>query len=312
MREENYFKIKLQNSIDTLSMAKRKLEHLDIQMNLLKVRFDHDKKVYDDQTIHMQNVVKDMEKRIPELEKKIEKGYTTIDMRTGKAFKSFEERHVGLLRDKIKESEQRQKALAEAYKQKISLRKKKRNKLSEAELDVVIAEEVRESLQPADELKTNREKEKERLAEKLEYYRQQLAELKAPKKVAREVEFNAVGNDIKEVINDVLEEAEDKIIDELGLDTAEVNEGITPIVLEPKDEISIDTIIAEKEDIANEMRKVAEAMNGETKELLWLTAKRPDWIKQFELEEGGKAVWQGRITNGFKQWCEDKGYIIGG
>ena len=70
MREENYFKIKLQNSIDTLSMAKSKLEHLDIQINLLKVRFDHDKKVYDDQTIHMQDIVKNMEKRIPELEEK--------------------------------------------------------------------------------------------------------------------------------------------------------------------------------------------------------------------------------------------------
>ncbi len=306
MREENYFKIKLENSKGTLAMAKRKLEHLDIQINLLKVRFDHDKKVYDDQAIHIQNIVKDMEKRIPELEKKIEKGFTTIDMRTGKAFKSFEERHVGLLQDKIKETKLKQKAQAEAYKLKLALRKKKRDKLSDEELDVVIAEEVRESLQPADELQTNREKKKERLEQKLEDYTKQLEELKNPKK-PKEIEFDSVGNEIqekivkpmKEVIDYILEEAEDKIIE----------------VLEPLPtelEVPIETILEEKKEIADEMRKVADAMNGEAKELQWLTAKRPDWIEQYNLEEGGNAVWQGRITNGFKVWCESKGYKIGG
>lgn len=318
MREENYFKIKLQNSIDTLAMAKRKLDHLDIQINLLKIRFDHDKKVYDDQAIHMQDIVSNMEKRIPELEKKIEKGYTTIDIRTGKAFKSFEAKHIGLLQDQIKETEQRQKAQAEAQKQKLALRKKKRSKLSEAELDIVIAEEVRESLQPEDELKANREKEKERLEAKAEFYRAKLAELKEPKREEPEVEFDAVGNEVPKVpevtkvpeikpiktiitvVNDILEEAEDKIIeildpDPLGLDNETVGTTVVPI----------EVIVAEKEGIAD-------LMDAETKELQWLTAKRPDWIKQFELEEGGKAVWQGRITNGFKQWCEAKGYVIGG
>ena len=313
MREENYFKIKLQNSIDTLAMAKSKLDHLDIQINLLKVRFDHDKKVYDDQAIHMQNIVENMIKRIPELEKKIEKGYTTIDMRTGKAYKSFTDRHVSLLQDKIKETELRQKAQAEAYKLKLELRKKKRTKLSEAELDIVIAEEVRESLQPADELQTNRDKEKERLEAKAEYYRQQLAELKESKKETPEVKFDTVGNEvepkktIKAVVNEILEEAEDKIIEELDLDPLGLDNETVGTT-----EVPIEVILAEKEDIANEMRNVADLMDGETKELQWLTAKRPDWIKQFELEEGGKAVWQGRITNGFKQWCEAKGYIIGG
>ena len=319
MREENYFKIKLQNSIDTLAMAKRKLDHLDVQINVLKARFDHDKKVYDDQAIHMQDIVSNMEKRIPELEKKIEKGYTTIDMRTGKSFKSFEAKHIGLLQDKIKETERRQKAHAEAYKQKLALRKKKRDKLSDKELDIVIAEEVREFAQPPDELKANREKEKERLEAKAEFYRAKLAELKEPKKEAPEVKFDSVGNEIKEIIktdpspkireiiDEILEEAEDELIealdpDPLGLDNETV--GTT--------EVPIGVIIAEKEDIANEMRKVADLMNGETKELQWLTAKRQDWIDQYEVEEGGKAVWQGRITNGFKQWCEDKGYKIGG
>ena len=333
MREENYFKIKLQNSIDTLAMARSKLDHLDVQINVLKVRFDHDKKVYDDQAIHMQNIVDTMEKRIPELEKKIEKGYTTIDMKTGKAFKSFEAKHIGLLQDLIKETERRQKAQAEAYKQKLALRKKKRDKLSDDELDIVIAEEVREFAQPEDELKANREKEKERLEAKAEFYRAKLAELKEPKKEEPEIEFDTVGNEIesssmeidvvreasliqdkiekkalrKEIINDILEEAEDELIealdpDPLGLDNETV--GTT--------EVPIGVIIAEKEDMANEFRKVADLMNAETKELQWLTAKRQDWIDQYEVEEGGKAVWQGRITNGFKQWCEDKGYVIGG
>jgi len=293
MREENYFKIKLQNSIDTLAMTKNKLESLDIQINLLKVRFDHDKKVYDDQTIHMQNIVKDMEKRIPELEKKIEQGYTTIDMRTGKAYKSFKERHVRLLQDKIKESEAREKAGAAAYKQKLALRKRKRYKLSETELDIVIAEEVRESLQPADELKANREREKERLEEKAEYYRRQLAELKTPVEKPKEVEFDSIGNEVIE-----------KAIKKHDLDKSKALELIA--------ETPIEVILEEKKEIANEMRKVADLMNGETTELQWLTAKRQDWIDQYNVEEGGKAVHQGRITNGFRAWCEGKGYKIGG
>ena len=320
MREENYFKIKLQNSIDTLAMARSKLDHLDVQINVLKVRFDHDKKVYDDQAIHMQNIVDTMEKRIPELEKKIEKGYTTIDMRTGKAFKSIEAKHIGLLQDKIKETERRQKAQAEAYKKKLALRKKKRDKLSDEELDIVIAEEVREFAQPEDELKANREKEKERLEAKAEFYRAKLAELKEPKKEEPEIEFDAVGNEIqekivkpmKEVIDEILEEAEDKIIE--VLEPEKESKVIPELISEPIEpkEVPIDVIVAEKKDMANEFRNVADLMDGETKELQWLTAKRPDWIAQFELEEGGKAVWQGRITNGFKAWCEDKGYIIGG
>jgi len=244
-------------------------------------------------------------------------------MRTGKAFKSFDAKHIGLLQDQIKETERRQKAHAEAYKLKLALRKKKRDKLSDEELDIVIAEEVREFAQPKDELKANREKEKERLEAKAEFYRAKLAELKEPKKEEPEVVFDAVGNEvpkvpevkpvktIKAVVNDILEEAEDKIIDELDLYSTDDS-----ITYHPNQtttaEVSMDTIISEKHEMATEFRKVAELMNGETKELQWLTAKRPDWINQFELEEGGKAVWQGRITNGFKQWCEDKGYVIGG
>ena len=232
-------------------------------------------------------------------------------LKTGKGYKSFKDRHISLLQDQIKDTEAKQKAQAEANKQKIALRKKKRSKLSDKELDIVIAEEVRESLQPKDELKANSEREKERLEAKAEYYRQKLAELKETPKKKKEVEFDAVGN-IKEVIDEVLEEAEDKIIDILDLD--KTPEATTWIETEATatNEVPLKVIIAEKEEIADEMRRIADEMNGETKELQWLTAKRPDWIAQFELEEGGKAVWQGRITNGFKQWCEAKGYKIGG
>ena len=94
MREENYFEKKLEVCKETLAGAKTKLEDLDIQIIKLTERFEHDKNLYNDQVEHMQYIVADMEKRIPELEKKIAQGYTTIDMRSGKAFKSFKERHI--------------------------------------------------------------------------------------------------------------------------------------------------------------------------------------------------------------------------
>ena len=182
MREENYFIKKLENSIETLQMAKSKLEHLDIQINLLKVRFEHDKKIYNDQTLHMQKIVSNMEKRIPELEKKLAQGYTTIDMRTGKAFKSFTERHVVLLKDKIKASEAQQKVVVKQFKEVQSLKKKKRTSLTPEQLDAVIAEEVREEAQPPDELKANRDREMERLRLEAEAYREKIEKLESLKK----------------------------------------------------------------------------------------------------------------------------------
>lgn len=227
MREENYFKIKLANSQETLLMAKSKLEHLDIQMNLLELRFEHDKKVYNDQVIHMQKIVVSMEKRIPELEKKIAQGYTTIDMRTGKAYKSFTDRHVGLLKDKIKKSEEQQKSMEKAYKEKQSLKKKKRTSLTPKQLDTVIADEVREEAQPKDELKTNRDKEMERLKLKEVFYRVELEKLKKEKAEpkVKEVKFDSVGN---EVLKDLLEELvppEEEVIEEVELDPIDEHEG---------------------------------------------------------------------------------------
>jgi hypothetical protein len=205
MREENYFKIKLETSRETLSNAERRLENLDIQINLLELRFEHDKKIYNDRVEHEQKIVSGMEKRIPELEKKIAQGYTTIDMRTGKAFKSFDERHKGLLKDKIKATEELQKAVVEKYKKRQALKGKNKKKLSLKDLDVVEAQEVREEAQPEDELEEVKEKEIERLKLKEEFYRKELERLKnAPKNVEKkEVKFDSNGN---EVLKDLLNE----------------------------------------------------------------------------------------------------------
>jgi hypothetical protein len=76
-------------------------------------------------------------------------------------------------------------------------------------------------------------------------------------------------------------------------------------------ESDMTVIIEEKKEIADEMRKVAADMNGETKELEWLLTTHQDWIERYNVEEGGNAVWQGRITNGFKVWLETKGLKLG-
>ena len=206
MREENYFEKKLETSKETLSNAKRRLENLDVQINLLELRFEHDKKIYNDRVEHEQKIVSNMEKRIPELEKKLSQGYTTIDMRTGKAFKSFKDRHIGLLKDKIKATEEQQKIVVEKYEQRNSLKKKKRSRLTPEELDVVAAQEVREEAQPADELKTIQEKEIERLKLKEEFYRVELEKLKKqPKKpIVKEVKFDSNGNEVLKELLDKL------------------------------------------------------------------------------------------------------------
>ena len=36
-----------------------------------------------------------------------------------------------------------------------------------------------------------------------------------------------------------------------------------------------------------------------------------DWIKEYAMEEGGKAIWQGKITKGFLTWSAFKGYKLG-
>ena len=180
MRNENYFKIKLETSKETLTMAESKLGHLDLQLIKLKERFDHDKKVYEDQIVHMQNTVSEMNKRIPNLEKKLTEGYTHFDNRTGKAYKSFEAIHEGQLKDAMEEARENLKAAEERQKLKVELRNKR--KLKPEERQIVEAELIRESMQSKDEIARIQQQEKENLAEKLKFYEDQLTQLKSQQK----------------------------------------------------------------------------------------------------------------------------------
>jgi len=196
-KEQNYFKTKLEISKETLVMAESKVEHLDIQLKLLGERFEHDKKVYEDQIVHMQDTITEMKKRIPQLEKKIEQGYTHVDLKTGKAFKSFEAIHAEQLKEKISEALDNQKASEENYKRKQAL-KEKRN-LKPEEQEIVEVEKIRESLQGADEIAEIHVKEQEALRQKIEQYRLELEELKKPIPVEPEVNFDTVGNEMSEL-----------------------------------------------------------------------------------------------------------------
>jgi len=188
MRNENYFEKKLEMAKESILFAKSKLEHLDVQMKALQVRFEHDQKVYNDQAKHMQEVVKEMEKRVPALEKKIEQGYSHIDLRTGKAFKSFEAIHEEHLKEQIEAALENQKAIEANRARKLALRNKKRqDKLSPEEKQIVEAEEVRESLQGPDEIAEIYEKQQEALQKKVERYEKQLEDLKAPKPIEVEI-----------------------------------------------------------------------------------------------------------------------------
>ena len=257
IREENYYQIKLNTCKETLDMAKRRIEHLDIQILKLKERFDHDKKVYDDQAKHMQNIITDMEKRIPDLEKKLKQGYTTIDLRTGKSYKSFKARHIEHLQEKSEWAKNNQKLLEKKYQERQALKKKKR--LTPEQQEIKEAEEIRESLQGKDEIKQVYEKQMESLQKKADTYEQQLEEL---------IELTAKK---KAPIS------KPKITSPNELDLSEETEGT--------DFVKIDS---------NELKLLLE--------------NHQDWIEAYGIEEGGLAVWQGRITNGFRQWLESKGY----
>lgn len=79
---------------------------------------------------------------------------------------------------------------------------------------------------------------------------------------------------------------------------------------EKKEEIPVEVLVEEKKQIAQELRKVANEMNGEARQVELVTTNCQDWIDQYAIEEGGKAIWQGRITNGFRTWCEAKGFEL--
>jgi hypothetical protein len=76
----------------------------------------------------------------------------------------------------------------------------------------------------------------------------------------------------------------------------------------PKQEVSIQKLIEEKKDMVQEIQKMRNGWATETEELEWLVNNCQDLINKYAEEEGARAIWQGRITNGFRAWCEEKGY----
>ena len=291
LRNENYFEKKLEMSKDKLSMAQRKLEHFDIQMEALKVRFEHDKKVYNDQAKHMQEIVADMEKRIPKLEKKLRQGYTHVDLNTGKAYKSFDDIHIAQLEAKRLETIERQRAIAEKQKKRQELRDTKdRSKLSKAEKELVIAIEIQDDMQSEDEIKANQEKELERIQKKREFYEEELFKL---------------GNPVENIIEEALEDIEEAV------ETIEEVIKPEPVLLPKKALIKTpDTELDKMKEVSRQANEFKTELNGVIKEMEWLLTLHQDWMLEYTEEEGGKAIHAGRIVNGFRSWCENKGYKI--
>lgn len=282
MREENYFEKKLATCKETLAMAQRRVEHLDIQMQKLDERYNHDKNLYNDQTKHMQNIISDMEKRIPELEKKLKKGYTTIDLYTGKNYTSFKERHIDQLEAKLAAAKEAEHAAEKLYKRKQELKKKKREKLSEQDKEIIEAQEIRESLQGEDELKEVYERQLESLQKQIADSQAKIAELR------EETEIK------KAPMSESYYVKPEEITEEKA-----------------QDYTTLDTVIEDRELASRELREFADELNNETEEIKLLRERHPGWIEKYNLEEGGQAIWQGRITNGFRVWLDSKGFKIG-
>ena len=319
MREENYFEKKLEMSKDKLAMAKRKLEHFDIQMEVLKVRFEHDKKVYNDQIIHMQYVVTEMKKRIPKLEKRLKKGYRVFDVRANKGYKSFEDMHAAQLETKRLQLVENQRLLEEKFAKRKALKEKPQIALTEADKEIVESIKIQESLQEDHDIEMNQEKQLENLRKKREFYEQELEKLGAEVKEP-EVKFDAVGNEIKGMKLEELEEMikPSEIKKEITLDELELALEKDLVKLPDKEVIPHIDIVKTPNDDVSQLKSISQQIgeqkdeiNGMVKEMEWLLTRHQDWMGSYTTEEGGKAIYSGRITNGFRSWCEEKGYKIG-
>jgi hypothetical protein len=312
MRDENYFEKKLEMSKDKLAMAKRKIEHFDIQMENLIIRFDHDKKVYNDQVKHMQDIIINMQKRIPKLEKKLAKGYTHYDVRTGKAYKSFNAIHIARLEAKRLWTLDNQRKLEEKFKERQKLKEAKdRKKLSKEQEEKLISIEIQDDMQPDDEIKANQEKQIEAIQKKREYYEKELRKLdvKIPKKIIKK-EIS-----LDDLEKELMEDLEFPIPEEKTL--ADLEKTVDKDLIKKEPIAHIDIIetphddISQAKSISQQIGEVKDEINGKIKEMEWLLAYHQDWMRSYTSEEGGKAIHAGRIVNGFRQWCETKGYKIG-
>lgn len=79
-----------------------------------------------------------------------------------------------------------------------------------------------------------------------------------------------------------------------------------------KQKEELEAALKERKNISNNFKQIAEDLNVETEEIEKLNQMHFDWIEEYSKEEGGHAIWQGKITKGFKAWLEVKGYKIGG
>lgn len=286
MREENYFKIKLENCKETLAMAQSKIEHLDIMMENLRIRFEYDQKVYNDQAIHMQEIIKDMKTRIPKLERQIKKGYKAVNIRTGKGYKSFEARHKAHLEAKRLEAEANYEAAQARIKKKHNLLEDKNKAITPEEKDILHAAQIQADMQPEEDIKTLEEKQLENLRKKQEYYEQQIKELqeKAKGPIQKEEPYIKSGLKSPWEPNDAPTEADQK----------------------PQT----------KKEFIEEIEKAAEAAQQKAEEASKaiqfyadnLERIPPTWIVEFETRFPKKAIWQGRITNDFKDFILENGW----
>lgn len=300
MREENYFEIKLRTCEETLASAQSKLEHLDIQIKNLELRFEHDKKIYNDQAIHMQNIIVDMKKRIPKLKKRIAKGYIAYDIRTDKGYKSYKDLHEAKLEAKRQEAiDNYNAAKAKIEKRKALLESKKPR--SPEEKEILVAAELQKEDQPEHEVKASQEKQLEDLKRKREFYEAELA------KLGHEIEKEVVDNKIT-FIEDQFEPKDSPL--EIG--TMEIPVKINKEV-KPPEITPVETTIEERTEVSKALRGMADTMNGETAEIQWLerTEAGKRMMVQYSELEGGHAIWRGTITKGFREFCKIQGYTIG-
>jgi hypothetical protein len=83
-----YFSKKKEIMEDTLKYAKNELENCDIQVALLKQRYEYDLGILNKKITRFQEILTDTGARIKDLDKKIKEGYVYLDIPTGKAYKS--------------------------------------------------------------------------------------------------------------------------------------------------------------------------------------------------------------------------------
>lgn len=259
MREENYFEKKLETSKETLTYTINELEHLDHQLINLQKNFDYNKGLLEQRVIQLQEAQTQLEKKIPELEKKLKQGYTCVDPLTGKGYKSFEDRHKAHLSELAQEAKDRYEERLKAY----ELKKRKGEipkPVVEPPTGEVVITQTERAIQLLKDQKEKLEKQREELLQKQKNEKELI-------KAAKELEK--------------AEKAE-----------------IIPEIPE----------IMDASEIPNALGPIDETLPYKEAELI--LAAHSDWIQEYADEEGGKAIWQGKITKGFKAWCQEKGYKL--